>query len=70
MNHNLGLGRGVLSTRDDTFNQLGTATILHEDGMDRVAVDLQFRMATNAVLCNTLVNGEPIISTSAGSFHE
>jgi hypothetical protein len=33
-------------------------------------IDLEFRMATNGVIVNTLVNDEPIITTSAGYFNK
>jgi len=36
---------------------------------DTVAIGLQFRACPNAVLCNTLVNEDPLISTTAGHFH-
>jgi hypothetical protein len=32
------------------------------------AVVLQFRQATNGVIVNTFVDGEPLVTTSAGTF--
>jgi hypothetical protein len=42
-----------------------------ETGTDHVStVDLSFRMTTNGVIVNTLINDEPVITTSAGTFNQ
>lgn len=52
---------------DGTYRQFGH--IDPADTEDRaIMVDLQFRLATNGVIVNTLVNDEPLITTSAGLF--
>lgn len=51
---------------DSSFRQYGG--VGHEDETDTFTIDLQFRMATNGVIVNTIVNHEPIITTSTASF--
>lgn len=56
--------------QDRTYRQFG-----HLDGEETgtghaVTIDFQFRLATNGVIVNTLVNDEPLITTSAGYFHK
>jgi hypothetical protein len=58
----------TISTNDRVFWHFGGLDA-DETGTDHVAtVDLEFRLATNGVIVNTLINGEPVITTSAGRF--
>ena len=60
------LNRGSTGRKDDKYyRQFGG---LWED-RHAVTVDLQFRLATNGVIVNTLVNDTPVITTSAAQFH-
>ncbi|UBF22677.1 hypothetical protein HRTV-25_gp96 [Halorubrum tailed virus 25] len=53
---------------DGSYRQFGHAD-RGDTGTEHAAtIDLQFRMATNGVIVNTLVNDEPLITTSAGLF--
>jgi hypothetical protein len=54
------------ASHNGAYRQFGSIETL--TGVNGVTLDLQFRMATNGVICNTLVNGVPIITTPAGSF--
>jgi len=55
---------GTIHNQDKTFKQFGTY-VKHETGADNyVAVDLEFRRATNGGIVNTIVNGEPLITTN------
>lgn len=58
--------RGLIAP-DGSFKQYGA--IGPEDETDSFTIDLQFWMATNGVIVNTHVNGEPLITTSAGTFN-
>lgn len=48
---------------DDTFNQLRVFSE-EETGEEPVVVTLQFRRATMGGIVNTLVDGEPVITTN------
>lgn len=50
---------------DGYFKQFGGIPPEEENFL----IDLQFRLATNGVIVNTLVDYEPLITTSAGSFN-
>lgn len=58
---------GTIYTEDTTFRQFGGVTRDETNGHS-VTIDLQFRLATNGVIVNTIANGTPIITTSAGTF--
>lgn len=53
---------------DGSFRQYGGIGL--EDETETFTIDLQFRMTTNGVIVNTLTNGEPLITTSAGLFRQ
>jgi len=57
---------GTIYTDERTFRQFGGLSI-RETGEHSVTVDLEFRLATNGVIVNTIANGEPIITTGAYS---
>lgn len=54
---------------DGTFRQLGYVGPEDTKNGRAITFDLQFRVATNGVIVNTLVSGEPIATTSSGLFH-
>lgn len=54
---------------DGAFNLLGGVEAAKTGDGETAYVCLQFRLATNGVIVNTLVNDEPLITTSAGSFN-
>jgi len=58
---------GTIYTENRAFRQFGGVT-RQEAGGHSVTIDLQFRLATNGVIVNTIVNGEPLITTPAGNF--
>jgi hypothetical protein len=60
---------GTIYTTNCAFRQFGGLT-RQETGGNSVTIDLQFRMATNGIIVNTHVNGEPLITTSAGKFNK
>lgn len=53
---------------DGSFRQYGG--VGPEDNVETFTIDLQFRLATNGVIVNTIVNGEPVITTSAANFNK
>jgi hypothetical protein len=53
---------------DETYRQFGHFDKSETKTGNAVMIDLQFRMATNGVIVNTLVNDEPLMTTSAGLF--
>ena len=59
---------GTIYTENRAFRHFGGLT-RQETGEHSVTIDLQFRMATNGVIVNTIVNGEPLITTDAGTFN-
>lgn len=61
--------RGTIHTENRAFRQFGGLTRQEIDEDHHVTIDLQFRLATNGVIVNTHVNGEPLITTSAGLFN-
>ena len=66
MNFNYPQPSGLI--RDDgSYRHFGHVTKSETDS-EAVTVDLVFRMATNGVIVNTLVNDEPIFTTGAGQF--
>lgn len=55
---------GTIYNQDKTFKQFG-GYLRHEKCEDQyVAVDLEFRRTTNGGIVNTIVNGEPLITTN------
>lgn len=61
---------GTIWSDDNVFRQFGGLT-RHETGDGHsVTIDLEFRLATNGVIVNTIANGEPIITTSAATFNQ
>lgn len=66
MNFNYPYPSGII--RDGTYRHFG-----HFDGTETgtghpVTIDQVFRMTTNGVIVNTLINDEPMFTTSAGLF--
>ena len=53
---------------DGAYRKFGHVTQSDTGEMFGATIDFQFRMATNGVIVNTLVNDEPLITTSAGYF--
>jgi hypothetical protein len=53
---------------DGSFIHFGGVEKSDIGGQSSAHIDLHFRMATNGVIVNTLINGEPLITTSAGLF--
>lgn len=60
---------GTIYTENRAFRHFGGLTRQGTGGAS-VTIDLQFRLATNGVIVNTIVNGEPVITTSAGTFSQ
>jgi bifunctional N-acetylglucosamine-1-phosphate-uridyltransferase/glucosamine-1-phosphate-acetyltransferase GlmU-like protein len=54
--------------QDSSYRQFGHADKSDTGTGHAATIDLQFRQATNGVIVNTLVNDEPLITTSAGQF--
>ena len=53
---------GMIDNQDKTFKQFGA---YHETGTNKyAAIELEFRRATNGGIVNTIVNGEPLITTN------
>ena len=67
MNFNYNPTSGVV--RDRAYRQFGHYDRTETGLNHAVTLDLQFRLATNGIIVNTLVNDEPLITTSAGLFH-
>ena len=61
-------GDGV-TRPDGSFRHFGGIASEHLADKHTITIDLSFRMATNGVIVNTLVNDEPLITTSAGYFN-
>jgi hypothetical protein len=59
---------GYIRPSEGAYRQFGHVDKDDIDSELGVTVDLQFRMATNGVIVNTLVNDNPVITTSAGLF--
>jgi hypothetical protein len=54
---------GTIHNQERTFKQFG-GILRHEMCADQyVSIDLEFRRATNGGIVNTIVNGEPLITT-------
>jgi hypothetical protein len=51
-----------------SFRHFGGIASEHRSNNHAVTIDLSFRMATNGVIVNTLVNDEPLITTPCGKF--
>lgn len=66
MNMNYSTLNGYIT--DGTYFQMGHVRGDETGTGSSVTLDLQFRMATNGIIVNTLVNDNPVITTSAGQF--